>query len=75
VPRYFFHFRDGRSVDDAEGVELCSAREAMTEAVRAAGEMLKEQAEQFWHDTEWRMDVADELGRVVFTVHVAGHGQ
>lgn len=33
--------------------------------------LLNEHAHQIWVDEEWRMDVTDEKGLILFTIHVS----
>ena len=69
MPRYFFHPRDGRTQPDATGSEFPSLAAARVEAVRMAGELLKWQAETFWNEAEWSLEVTDEKGLTLFTLH------
>ena len=65
MPRYFFHFQDGKLMLDKEGVELSGLGEARVEAVAASGAMIKDHGTKFWNDAEWRMWVTDESGATV----------
>jgi hypothetical protein len=68
IPRYFFHLYDGYSAPDSEGSELPDVYVAQAEAIRMSGEVLRDMGAKFWDGTEWRMEVADESGRVLFTL-------
>jgi hypothetical protein len=63
VPRFFFNVHDGLDRPDEEGTELRDREAVRPEALRAAGEMLRDIAETFNGD-EWRMEVKDEAGPV-----------
>lgn len=66
MPRYFFNVQDGRDIPDTEGSILAGLDELRKEAVRTAGEMLREGGHtEFWSGAEWRMIVTDEAGLVV----------
>jgi uncharacterized protein DUF6894 len=65
MPRYFFNVHDGQDLPDKEGVELASREAAQTEALRAAGDMLKEIGREFLRDHAWEMHVTDEAGKTV----------
>jgi hypothetical protein len=65
VPRYFFHVHDSVDMIDRVGNELSGPEEAHTEAVVAAGEMLRDVGGRFWKHREWRMWVTDEAGATV----------
>ncbi|SHK49857.1 hypothetical protein SAMN02745194_05041 [Roseomonas rosea] len=69
MARYFFHTRDGRTPPDAEGSELPSLEAARVEAVRMSGELLKWHAETFWKEGEWSLEVTDDTGLTLFTLH------
>ena len=64
MPRFFFHIHDGREIRDQEGTELPSIDEARKQAVRTAGEMLRDH-DDFWTGDVWTMNVVDERGITV----------
>jgi hypothetical protein len=69
MPRYFFNVIDGQEYPDKVGTLLTSRDQVRVEAVRAAGEMLRDNGISFWNGTEWRMNVTDEAGATVCTLH------
>lgn len=69
MARYFFNF--GHVTDD-QGVELDTLAEAKCEAVRQAANLICNAAERFWDTGEFKMDVTDENGLVLFTLVMAG---
>ena len=68
MPRYFFNVVDGFSEPDPDGVELPDLDAARTEAITAAGEILRDMGANVWDGTEWRMEVTDGRGRTLFVV-------
>jgi len=72
MPRYFFDTQDGEAVADAEGVELPDLAAAQIEAVRLAGELLREHAEQFWLTRIFSVSVTDAQGAAQFVITIAG---
>ena len=68
MPRYFFHLHDSRDIRDHEGVDLPDMQAVRAEAIRAAGEMLRDLDGRLTGE-EWRMDVTDEAGQPVLTLH------
>jgi hypothetical protein len=68
MPRYFFHVYDGYSVPDQEGTELPDIYTAQAQAIRFSGELLRDMGAQFWDGTEWRLEVADARGQVLFVL-------
>ena len=75
MPRYFFHVIDGFSTRDADGTELPDIHAAQGQAVTLAGEILREMGTTFWNGTEWRMEVADERNRILFTLRFSAEEQ
>ena len=67
MPRYFFHVYCERDLRDKDGTELPDMPAVRAEAIRAAGEMLRDLAGAFT-GAEWRMDVTDEEGRPVLVL-------
>ena len=67
MPLFYFNIYDGAEKPDGEGIELADLAHARAEAIRAAGEMIREMGEGF-SGGEWHMRVADEAGRTVLTL-------
>jgi len=69
MPRYYFHIRRHEDViEDREGVELPSDREAMDEAIKAAREMLSERILKGETVDGDEFDVRDETGTELFSI-------
>ena len=68
VPRFFFHVHNGRDRPDREGTDLPDRTTMRAEAFQMAGEMLRERG-RVLAGREWRMEVSDETGRTVLTLH------
>jgi len=62
MPRFFFNIDSERP--DTEGVELADSKKARGEAIRAAGEMLRD-IEGHLTAKDWVMVVKDEGGEFV----------
>ena len=69
MPRYFFHTNDGVQHIDREGAELRSHAHAHSEAVIAAGDMLKDVDGHFTNGN-WSMRVLDEGGGIVSDIMI-----
>jgi hypothetical protein len=65
MPRYFLHIRDVCETTDTDGIELAGCDEARTEAIRAAGEALKEYGAKFWQGPSLHLSMKDESGETV----------
>ena len=70
MARYFFDVTNFDFWPDTEGSELPSLFDARVESVRLSGELLRDQAEQFWQGPEWRVDVKDAAGLVLFSLTI-----
>jgi hypothetical protein len=69
VPRYFFNVRDGKDLPDHEGVELAGIPQARDQAIATVGEIIKHNGHTVWNGSPWMMNVTDETGASVFTLH------
>jgi hypothetical protein len=65
MPRYFFHVRESVDIIDNDGTAFPGPDEARSEAVVAAGEMLKDIGGKFWKSPDWRLWVTDEAGQTI----------
>jgi hypothetical protein len=67
VPRYFFNVTQGDLPREAdEGMDLPNDEAAWEEATTACGEMIKELDGKLKAGPEWRMEVTDASGGVVY---------
>ena len=66
VPRFHFNVYDGVNEIDREGTELPDRGEARIEAMRLSGEILKNTAHRLALGEDWRMEVTDEKGLILF---------
>lgn len=66
MPRFHFNIYDGISLPDRDGSELADWQEARLEAVRLAGVILRDNATRIALGEEWRMEVTDETGLILF---------
>ena len=70
MPQFRFHLHGGQVLPDTEDVVLPDLQAVQLEAVRKAGTLLSDQAQEFWQDPEWALDVTDDAGLVLFTLTV-----
>jgi hypothetical protein len=71
VPRYYFHVFDGYSEPDDTGTEFPDIYTAQSEAIRVSGEIIRDMGAKFWDGSEWRLEVTDEQGTVLFVLRFA----
>ncbi len=70
--RYFFNIAGAVSDPDDEGLELDSLSTARIEAVRFAGEYLRERPEVVWLGDEFRVEVTNTDDLILFTFIAIG---
>lgn len=69
--RYYFNIQHGkRSLPDAIGEELADDDAAWKEATVTAGKLLQDLDGTLKPDREWRMEVSDESGKLVWVLRV-----
>ena len=49
--------------------ELPDIHTAQNEAIHLSGEILREEGGNFWNGTEWKLEVTDITGAILFTLH------
>ena len=69
----FFHFevRTPSHVMITDGAELPDSTAARVEAAKRIGALLHDHAGQLWIDQDWEMDVTDQSGLILYSIHVA----
>ena len=73
MARYHFNLYDGHNLLDDEGLQLASLSEARTQGVKFVGHALSDAGEAVFRDQEWRLEVTDERGLILFAVYVSAH--
>ena len=69
MPRFFFHIVDGAgNAADEEGLHLADLAAAKEVALKGARDILAAEIKHGKIDLNWRIDVADGKGAVVFTL-------
>ena len=68
MPRFFFHLRDGETVDDQDGMYFPDARSAHREAIRNARDIMAEDVRQGRLCLSFRIEVTGQGGDPVFAV-------
>jgi hypothetical protein len=66
MPRFHFNVYDGVDAPDCDGTELPDWDTAREEAIRLSGELLRDSAKQMALGEDWRMEVTDETGLILF---------
>ena len=71
ISRYFFNVRDGTTVIDEDGTVLPDLATARKVAVRFAGDLLRNFGRELPADEDWKVEVTDEHGLILFTLLLA----
>lgn len=66
---YHFNIHDGFDLPDRDGQDLPDLNAARRFAVMLSGELLRDHADEFWRHGDWRMDVTDADGLMLFALH------
>ena len=74
LPKFLFHVAGGNHVLDVEGKELPNVSAARIEGIKLAGEILKELPSALYQTANFKIDVTDESGQVLFKVLVTTFG-
>src|SRR5205085_4739912 len=72
MPRYHFNTLDRGDHRDPDGAELADLAAAQSYAVRYFGELLLGEPWTFADGGEWKMEVTDESGLILFSLHFIG---
>ena len=70
MPRYHFNVYDGVSLPDDDGTELADIQAARQEAIRFAGRIIADEAHTLALSEDWRMEVTDNSGILLFRLDV-----
>ena len=71
MAKYNFEVRTDTHVRLSQTAELAGPEEARIEAARRIGVLLNEHAREIWTDEDWRMDVTNEKGLILFVLQVS----
>ena len=71
MPKYFFVVRHGnRTSDHSDGIEFPDIDAVQLEAIKSTGEILRDLNYPIEAGSEWRMEVADETRKPLFSLRV-----
>lgn len=71
MPHYHIELRTADRVWESLDVERSDVEGLRVEMARFVGELLKEHAQQIWLDQDWRLDVTDEAGLILYVMHIS----
>jgi hypothetical protein len=70
MPQFNIELRTRDRVWETLVIEKENQTEARVEVARFVGELLKDHAHRIWVDEDWRVDVTDEMGLILFVMHL-----
>jgi hypothetical protein len=71
MPRYTVHVRINSGVIETIELEKADLSELREEVAVFVGEMLKDFARQVWADGEWRVEVTNGAGQLLYVMRVS----
>ena len=71
MAKYNIELRTESTVWETLTVERETLTDLRVEIARFVGELLKEHAEKVWVDEDWRVDVTNEAGLILYVMHVS----
>lgn len=71
MPLFYFNVHDGADLPDPDGVDLPDLDAARQEAVRRTALVLAGNNTRLLSDADWRLDITDERGNVLYWIDVA----
>jgi hypothetical protein len=70
VARYYIGLRSETHLNETLEVEREDLTALRIELARFVGDLLKEHAGVIWQDQDWRVDVTDDTGLILFVMEI-----
>ena len=71
MPHYNIELRTQSKVWETHVVEREDHTAIRLELARFVGQMLSDHAAKIWEDQDWRVDVTNETGLILFVMHIS----
>ncbi|HMJ92748.1 MAG TPA: hypothetical protein VK472_01480 [Allosphingosinicella sp.] len=71
MPKYNIELRTAGQVWETVVVERDDHAALRVEMACFVGELLKDHAGKLWSDEDWRVDVTDERGLILYVMHIS----
>lgn len=71
MARYNIELRTVDRVWDTVSVETEDVEGLRIELAQFVGELLREHAREIWEDRDWRVDVTDEVGLILYAMNIS----
>ncbi|WP_443026093.1 DUF6894 family protein [Sphingomonas sp. PB2P19] len=72
MPRFYFHTETDVRSTDTEGMEFSGYEEAKHQAIRTAGDLMRETPQVFWGSRPWSVSVTDATGLIMWEIYLDG---
>lgn len=69
--RYHIELRTSGQVWETLDVDMADIRDLRIELARFVGELLRDHADKIWVDEDWRVDVTDDAGLILYVMHLS----
>lgn len=70
MPRFHFNIYEGHASKDQQGTELENYEMARRQAIALAGSVLVEESREPQVGNEWRVEVTDERGLILYRLDI-----
>jgi hypothetical protein len=70
LPKYYIGLRSETHLNETLEVERDDITALRLELARFVGDLLKEHAALIWEDQDWRVDVTNDTGLILFTMEI-----
>ncbi|WP_260597178.1 DUF6894 family protein [Sphingomonas endolithica] len=71
MPIYNINVRTESHIAASSEIERDDLTALRLEMARFVGELLKDHAELIWADEDWRVDVTDNAGLILYVMHIS----
>jgi hypothetical protein len=71
LPKFLIGLRSDTHLNETLTVERDDLTALRIELARFVGDLLKEHAEIIWQDQDWRVDVTDEKGLILYVMEIS----
>lgn len=71
MAHYNIELRTESHVSEALVVDSADLTQLRLEVASFVGDLLKEHAQQIWADEDWRVDVTDDRGLILYVMHIS----
>lgn len=71
MAHYNIELRTAGQIWETVPVESDDVRALRIELAKFVGELLKDHADKIWADQDWRVDVTDEEGLILYVMHLS----